>query len=102
MEYEITAGKRIDSKIYAQQYLYKKNKDIKNGNVAYTCYSTTCPVRVVVNGQTRSLPQTEHNHAEMSALKAEFVVMNAMKERCANERLPSKQIYNEESFKRVK
>lgn len=102
MEYEITAGKRVGSKlIYAQNYLFKKNKVLKDGSVAFICYSSTCPARVIVNGQTCSLPKTEHNHSEMSALKEEFAVMNAMKERCANERLPSKQIYNEESSKSV-
>lgn len=37
----------------------------------------------------------------MSALNEEFAVMNAMKDKCANERVPSKQIYTEESSKSV-
>lgn len=97
MEYEFVTGKRADSQLlYAEGFLYRKKKDYKNNKISYVCYDANCTARVILEGQICSHPQAEHNHAEMSALKEELVILNRMKKRCVHERLPSKTIYREE------
>lgn len=93
-EYRMVAGKKIDSKLLQtlpDGYLFKKNKRIASGEMAFTCKEPKCKARVLLDETIGRCKYTDkyvpHNH--ISPLNEQEIIelQEAMKQRAKNPQL---------------
>ena len=61
MNFEFVESRKGAALIYFENYLFKKEKQYRNGSVAYVCRNTTCKVRGTFNDNHFSI-KSGHDH----------------------------------------
>lgn len=88
-EFEFVSGKRSNSRlIYTteEKQLYRVNRKLVDGSVAYLCRVEKCSVRIYLKNERvfGYSPINEHSHGDQAKDKFNFQIYNEIKKDCMN------------------